>query len=153
MDQSCPWMRNCNFATRLCQKAIKRKILTKAAGSKHASSSATTALKFCLYLWKQVLFLYYTHLCLENVSNLSFLQNFLFFFFQTSSEITVACLPAADASAVFRPEAGHCCHRATERQEKWRTSGKSVLSLCPVVSTIREKRHFRGSFSSFFVYL
>lgn len=38
------------------------------------------------------------------------------------------------------------------RQKTWRTSGKSVLSLCPAVSTVHESRHVRESFSSSFAF-
>lgn len=135
------------------KKAIKRKVTDQnSRHNKHTSSSATTALRYCLFSWNYISFFYIIPtFAFENVSNFSFLPRISCFPFQTSSKIT--CWVFARGGRERRRQAGGWPATEQNETEKWRTSGKSVLSICPVVSTIREKHHFRESFSSFFASL
>lgn len=75
-----PWMRNLKFASRQCWKAIKRKIMTRTAGTKHTSSSETSAVNNATdYVCKSRYYSYSVPTFFLKTSQT--LRNFLFFFF------------------------------------------------------------------------
>lgn len=159
MHQSCPWMRNCNFESRLCWKEIQSDILTEkqTANRRLPQQRSANSIKMTTVPGKAM---YSPNKRTFDVKMTFRLYRISCFFRYVTNRtmsgfFLVFVCPVLRWAAPPRARRLLCrhCHREQKKAEKWRTSGKSVLSLCPAVSTVRGKRRSKGSFSSSSAYL